>query len=100
MGVYIYTLMIPIILVICIYLRKGYTIAIIYTSLAALGKIGVVITIFVATQYHVGYCYVTGDVKVGIAIANVAEFCCILVELLWIRHQMKMIQVQEVQMFM
>lgn len=89
MGFYIYTLLIPIILLICMYFRKGFTFAIIYTSLAALGKIGVVITVFVATQYHVGYCIVTNDVKVGIAIANVAEFCCILVELVWIRHQIK-----------
>jgi hypothetical protein len=94
MAVYIYTLLIPIILIICIVCQKGYTFVILYTVLALIGKVGVVITIFVATQNHIGYCYVGGDVKVGIAIVNVAEACCLGVELLFIRQQRKINQLK------
>lgn len=100
MGVYIYTLLVPIILWLCIFWQRGYTFSILYTIVGVIAKIGVVIAIFVATQNHVGYCYVSTDVKVGIAIANVAEALCIGVELLFIRQARKVTQLKEVQMFM
>jgi hypothetical protein len=71
-AVYAYTIFAPIVLWLCIFYRKGYTLATLYTIGAILGKIGVVIAVFVTTQNHVGYCYVGNDVKVGIAIANAA----------------------------
>jgi len=77
MGVYIFTLMVPIILWVCTCTKKGHTFAILYTILAIIGKIGVVVAIFVTTENHVGNCYVTNDVKVGVAIANAAEACCL-----------------------
>lgn len=72
MGVYVYTILVPVILWLCIFWRKGYAFATLYTVGAMLGKIAVVIAVFLATENHVGYCYVATDVKIGIAIANVA----------------------------
>lgn len=72
----------------------------IYTILAVLGKIGVIVAIYLSTQSHVGYCYVGSDVKMSIAIANVAEACCLCVAILFIRHLRKIKQVKEIQKFM
>ena len=99
-GVYLLTLMVPIILWFCIFWQKGYTFSILYTIIAILGKIGVAITIFVATQNHIGYCYVASEVKIAIAVANAAEACCLVVELLFIRQARKVNQLRKVQMFM
>jgi hypothetical protein len=68
---------------------KGYTFATVYTIGGMLGKAGVAIAVFLATQNHVGYCYVATEVNIGIAIANVAETLCLAVELLFIRQGMK-----------
>ena len=99
-GVYAYTILVPIILWLCIFWQKGYTLATLYTIGAMLGKVGVVIAVFLTTENHVGYCYVGNDVKVGIAIANSAEALCLAVQLLFIRQAMKIGQLQEVQIFM
>lgn len=72
MGVYAFTIMIPILSLVVNNCSKGFTFVIIYTLLAVLGKIGVIVTVFVATQNHVGYCYIASQVKVSIAIANFA----------------------------
>lgn len=92
MGAYIYTIMVPIILWTCVRLQKGYTFATLYTIVGVVGKIGVVIAVFLTTQNHVGYCYVTNEVKIGIAIANAAEACSLAVELLFIRQASKVTQ--------
>lgn len=71
MGVYIYALMVPIFTLIVNFKQRGYTFVIIYTIIAILAKIGVIIASFVATSGHVGYCIVGSDVKVSITIANI-----------------------------
>lgn len=71
MGVYIYALMVPIFTLIVNFKQMGYTFVIIYTIIAILAKIGVIIASFVATSGHVGYCIVGSDVKVSITIANI-----------------------------
>ena len=71
------------------YWQQGYTFVTLYTICAMLGKIGVVIAVFLATTNHVGYCYVASDVNIGIAIANVAEALCLAVQLLFIRQAKK-----------
>ena len=100
MGAYIYTSMVPIILWLCIWLQRGYTFSILYTIVGVVGKIGVIVTVFLTTQNHVGYCYVANEVKIGIAIANAAEACSLAVELLFIRQARKITQLVEVQNFM
>lgn len=94
MGVYIYALMVPIFTLIVNFSKKGYTFVILYTIVAIIAKIGVIIASFVATSGHVGYCIVASDVKVSITIANVGEICSLCVQLLFIRHIRKANQVK------
>lgn len=100
MGVYIYALMVPIFTLIVNCRQRGYTFIIIYTIIAVLAKVGVIITAFVATSGHVGNYIVGSDVKVSIMIASVGEIFSLCVQLLFIRHLRKVNQVKEVQMFM
>lgn len=86
MGVYIYSLLVPILTLIVNKSQRGYTFVILYTIVGIIAKVGVIVTSFVATQGHVGYCIVGSDVKVSITIANVGEICSLFVQLIFIRH--------------
>lgn len=100
MAVYIYTLMVPIITLIANWKQCFFTFAILYTLLAIIGKIGVIVASFAATSGHVGYCFVATEVKVGITIANAAEIFSLCVQLLFIRYLSKVRQMKEMQMTM
>ena len=72
MSVEIIALLVPVLVFISGIGQKWYNFAQIYTLLVILGKIAVIITTYVVTQNHIGYCYVKSDIKFSIAIANAA----------------------------